>query len=148
MPLNGQEKKSIKVVLDTNVLISVLVFGGQLRPIFDLIKTQKMTPCFTKITFLEFQTVLQYPKFKPKFAKLNLSGEEITQAIAEKSIIAPDSPTYLNIISYLPDNYLLSCSIATNASFIVSGDKHLLKLKTFQQIPILSPNQFLQLIRK
>lgn len=148
MLFNGREKKSIKVVLDTNVLISVLVFGGQLRPIFDLIKTQKIIPCFTKTTFLEFQTVLQYPKFKPKFAKLNLSKEKIAQAIAEKSIIMSDSPTILDIISDLPDNYLLACAIAVRAFFIISGDKHLIKLKEFQGIPILTPKQFLNQLKR
>ena len=47
-----------------------------------------------------------------------------------------------------PDNKFLACAIAAQASFIISGDKHLLKLKEFQGIPIVSPREFLKIIGK
>lgn len=60
MPSNGQETKSIKLVLDTNVLISVLLFGKKLGFIMHLIEDETITPCFTKSTFFELVTVLRY----------------------------------------------------------------------------------------
>jgi len=47
----------------------------------------------------------------------------------------------------LPDNQILASALISNASFIISGDKHLLKLKEFQGIPILTPRQFLNQLR-
>jgi putative PIN family toxin of toxin-antitoxin system len=46
----------------------------------------------------------------------------------------------------LSDNIFLECAIDGNANFIVSGDKHLLLLKEYQGIIILSPSEFLNLI--
>lgn len=42
------------------------------------------------------------------------------------------------------DNHFLACALSSGASFIVSGNKHLLSLKNFKGIPILSPQQFLK----
>lgn len=46
------------------------------------------------------------------------------------------------------DNHFLACAIVAQASFIISGDEHLLKLKAFQGIPIVSPKEFLKIIKK
>jgi putative PIN family toxin of toxin-antitoxin system len=63
MPSHGQEKKSIKAVLDTNVLISAYLFRNKLGPIADLVQTDLIRPNFIVSTFTEFEEVLAYPKF-------------------------------------------------------------------------------------
>ena len=45
------------------------------------------------------------------------------------------------------DNAVLECALASDASFIISGDDHLLSLKSFQLIPIVTPREFLKRLR-
>jgi putative PIN family toxin of toxin-antitoxin system len=60
----GQKKKiTPKVVLDTNVLVSALLFKGSLSKMVDLWKSGRIKPVFSQATFQEFKMVLTYPKF-------------------------------------------------------------------------------------
>jgi putative PIN family toxin of toxin-antitoxin system len=115
--------------------------------ICDLIDEGKIIPCFTKTTFLEFQTTLQHPKFKLIFKETSLSPKQLIDAIKEKSIIHPGPKRIPKVSKHLPDNFILASALSCNASFVVSGDKHLLSLKEFKKIPILSPKQFLNKIK-
>jgi uncharacterized protein len=57
---------------------------------------------------------------------------------ADKIIYLKDDPD---------DDKILECAIASRCNYIVSGDKHLIKLKSFRNIKILKPAEFLVLIR-
>ena len=59
----GTAKKRLTVVLDTNILVSALLFHGELSKIVNLWKNGRILPVFTKETFAEFREVLHYPKF-------------------------------------------------------------------------------------
>jgi putative PIN family toxin of toxin-antitoxin system len=143
----GQGKKSTRVVLDTNVLISALLFKKKLGIICNLIDEGKIIPCFTKTTFLELQTTLQHPKFKLLFKEASFSPKQLIDAIKEKSIIHSDPKRIPKVSRHFPDNFILPSALSCSASFIVSGDKHLLSLKEFKEIPIFSPKQFLNKIK-
>jgi putative PIN family toxin of toxin-antitoxin system len=74
----GKKPKKIRrVVLDTNVLISALVFKGDLTKIAVLWQKSKIIPLISKETFDELRTVLEYPKFtlsrKEEFGVKSLS---------------------------------------------------------------------------
>lgn len=144
MPLPKQENKPIRVVLDTNILISALLFQKRLFVFFDLLKNQTIIPCFTETTFQEFCAVLDYSKFKPRFTKNKTTPEEIKNAVAEAGIIIANPLFLPNITDDPADNHILACALAAQAKFIISGDTNLLVLKNFQNIPILSPSQFLK----
>jgi putative PIN family toxin of toxin-antitoxin system len=58
----GKKKEGVTVVLDTNVLVSALLFRKETSRIVDLWK-EKIIPVFSKETFDEFKMVLGYPKF-------------------------------------------------------------------------------------
>ena len=74
----GKENKEIKkIVLDTNILISALLFKGELSKIVDLWEKGKITPVISKETFEEFRDVLKYPKF-------SLTKDEVKTIVEEK----------------------------------------------------------------
>jgi putative PIN family toxin of toxin-antitoxin system len=66
-----KQKKIVRVVLDTNVLISALLFKGELSKIVRLWQTGKIIPVVSKETFEELRTVLEYPKFSLSGAEIN-----------------------------------------------------------------------------
>jgi uncharacterized protein len=138
----GQEKM-ITIVIDTNVVISALLFGGGPGKLIELWKKKHIRPLISEEIMTEYLRVLAYPKFK-------LSEEEINYIIHQeilpffkvvKSIPGP------SIIKKDPDDdKFIQCAEAGNANIIISGDSHLLALKSYHGITILTPTQFLEIL--
>jgi len=124
----GKEKQ-LKVVLDTNVLISTLLFGKYLEPIREAWKQGKIRLIFCQDTLEEFVRVLHYSKF-------GLSKEEIAYLVEIETL--PYAKIVENLIELDPhilrdkdDIKFLECALSGKADFLVSGDKELLELKEF-----------------
>lgn len=133
----------MRLVLDTNVIVSAIFWGGKPGKVFEIAQSQHKL-CFTPETLRELQAVLAYQKFEREIQKLHFSVQEFIQRLAESAIVIPNPPE-LSIIQDDPsDNKFLACALACQASFIISGDQHLLKLKKFHYIEILSPSAFLR----
>ena len=138
----------MKAVLDTNVFVSGIFFGGIPRKVLDLIENDKITPCFTPLTFLELKTLLLDEKFISLREILPFSINDFLENLKKYSAFYPKPDKILKIIKNDPaDNHFLACALLGGASYIFSGDKHLLNLKKFQNIPILTPKQFLAEIK-
>ena len=141
----GQEKKKvIRVVLDTNVLVSALLFEGPLASLVEGWKQGRFIPIFSPATFQEFKAVLSYPKFK-------LSKEEIA-ALLEEILpffeVAEVQEEIRGICRDPKDDKFISCALAGSADWIISGDLDLLALKKFGSLRILKPSDFLQRLGK
>jgi len=129
----------IRVVIDTNVFVSA-VMGGLSRPILDGWRTGQFIFVLSDRIACEYLNVLKRPKFglpdsvvEPIVAFLFKKGEFVTPT--EKLNVIQDDPK---------DNMFLEAAVAGSVNWIVSGDKrHLLPLKTFREIPIISTREFL-----
>ena len=129
-----------RLILDTNVIVSGLLFGGTPRKILELALTGRVELATSPDLLEELERVLLY-KF-PHARKAILGSLEALQAIT--LLFIPSER--VNAVADDPDdNRVLECAVAAEADFIVSGDKHLLHLEQFHNIPILSPQQFLHL---
>lgn len=138
----------MRVVLDTNVLISALLWKGRLTPLYHLINERKILLCFSKLTLRELIKVSQYQHIRAKAEKEKIDFLQVIKSLALNSIsIRPKKIP--NVIKEHPeDNKFLACAATCQASFIVSGDGHLLNLKEFKGIPVVSPREFLKIIKK
>ena len=130
----GEKKHKIKrVVLDTNIFISALLFRGKVSGLVNLWKEGKIIPLVSREMLNEIIKVLAYPKF-------GLEEGEIESIINED--ILPYIETVIitrQIKGVCPDpddDIFLSCAVNGKADVIVSGDAHLLNLKEFEGIPI------------
>ena len=131
---------AVKVVVDTNVLVSALIFGGKPGKLIPLWQRGTIRPLASKEIIEEYLRVLTYPKFK-------LAEEDINFLLYDE--ILP----YFEVIAVEPgpriikkdpeDDKFIRCALAGKAKWIISGDRHLLALKTYQKIKILSPLDFL-----
>ena len=129
-----------KVVLDTNVLISAIVFGGKPRDVFNRIIKGQIRLAISKDILDEMEGVLsgkkfQYPEQVIRSIRNALEdfAEFVTPQKAVKKI--KDDPD---------DNRILECALESGAQLIISGDHHLLELKQYRNIKILSPSDFLR----
>lgn len=129
-----------RVVLDTNVLVSGLLFGGGPGEILGLCKTGELRMTMSRAMLDELLRVLAYPK-------LQLSEQEIHYLLYAEVLphveIVEVSPGPSVVIADRADDMFLHCALEARANCIVSGDRHLLRLKSYRRIKILSPSEFL-----
>ena len=130
----------MRVVLDTNVLVSALLFKGKTSELVPLWQTGAITPLLSRAILEEHLRGLSYPKFK-------LSETEIKALIQEEllpfvEVVTPRKR--LRVVERDPfDDKFVECAIAGKARVIISGDKDLLSIRRYRQILIQSPAQFL-----
>jgi putative PIN family toxin of toxin-antitoxin system len=131
---------AVKVVVDTNVVISALLFGGAPGKLIALWQSGAIKPVASREIVDEYLRVFTYPKFK-------LSEEEINYLLYQEIL------SFFDIIDVQPgpqilekdphDDKFLRCALAANAAYIISGDQHSLAVKSYQKIKILSPSDFI-----
>jgi uncharacterized protein len=136
-------KVAPKVVIDTNVLVSCLLFRGRLANLRDLWTAGKVTPLLSKETFDEFRRVLTYKKF-------SLSLQEI-HAIIDYEIlpwfeVVDTGESVIGVCRDPHDDKFLTVAAYGNAGYLVTGDLDLLELRSFRSTIILTPQDFLAAI--
>lgn len=136
----------MRLVLDTNVIVSGILWGGVPRQILKKAYEQH-TPCFSLGTLSELKHVLEYPKFQKQWERLSFSIEEFIERLTERALVIANPPEELVIKEDPADNKFLACATACHAKLIVSGDEHLRALKKYKSILIKTPRQALKLLR-
>jgi putative PIN family toxin of toxin-antitoxin system len=130
----------IKVVIDTNVVISAILFGGVPGKLVELWKSKAIVPFVSKEIMDEYLRVLAYPKFE-------LSDQEIHFIIYKEILpyfeVVTSDPSKPFISSDPSDDKFIQCAICGNAAYIISGDDHLLSLKPIAGIKIVNPLNFI-----
>ena len=131
----------MRVVLDTNVIVSALIFGGIPRGVLELVDAGQCDFFYSEPIQTEVRRVLS-EKFDWSEAALEAAlpvlwsmGQLVVPRIALDAVPAdPD------------DNRILECAVEARAQVIVSGDRHLIALQRFRSIRIVSPRQFIEIV--
>lgn len=133
--------KKTKVVIDTNVIVSAFGWGGKPADIIRLITSGEILN-FTSVEMLaELKKVVGYSKL----AFSEMLQAEIMEIMFDISSIV-DTHESVYIIDENPeDNKILECAISAGVEFVISGDNHLLKLKIFEGIKIVTPEDFIKM---
>jgi len=140
----GEKKKKIRrVVLDTSVLISALLFKGELSRLVVQWQMGVFIPVISKETFEELEAVLGYPKFR-------LSNEEKRLILREEILpffeVMEVREKVRGICRDLADDKFVSCAVSAGADFIVTGDKDLMAVKRYRSVKIVSASEFLKMM--
>jgi uncharacterized protein len=131
----------IRVVADTNIFISALMFGGLPGSFLDLAFSHAFRLVTSPILLDELDE-----KLRNKF-DLSAADAELVRIKLESSVEIVSSLETLSVVKDDPDDdRILECAIAGHANYIVSGDRHLLKLTSYAGIPILTVRQFMDSI--
>ena len=138
----GQEK-IVRVVIDKNVVVSALLFGGIPGKLLLRWQSGRLQPYLSSSIQAEYLQVLAYPRFKLTEAEIDFLNYRQILPYFEVVAVAEQAP----VIQADPsDDKFLHCAAAAEADFLVSGDRHLLQLAVYQDIPILSPSALLDKI--
>ena len=130
-----------RIVIDTNIYISGIFWGGKPRAIVDLGRSGQVLI----FTSLEIEEEVE-KKLKTKFG---LSDEEAAQILLDFSTFTVPvkvSRRIAVIADGQDDDKFIECAVASRAGVIVSGDKHLLDLKEYEGIEIMKAADFLSII--
>lgn len=133
--------KVTPVVIDTNVLISALLFGGIPGKLIALWKKGTIQPLASSEVIDEYLRVIAYPKFR-------LTEDEIGYLLYReilpyfKIVIAEQGQSIVTADS--SDDKFIWCALSGKAEYIITSDKHLLSIKHHQGISIRTPSAFLK----
>jgi putative PIN family toxin of toxin-antitoxin system len=130
-----------RVVIDTNVVVSGLLFGGVPGKLIALWRGGHIRPLASSVIIDEYLRVLAYPKFELSEEEINyLLYREILPyfeivTVKRGRVIVKEDPS---------DDMFIRCAVAGKAEIIISGDRHLLSLRSHGGLKMVTPNQFLK----
>ena len=133
-----------RAVFDTNVLISAYLWPGIPRKALDMIRSGRSMLVSAQPAIEEYVRVLGYRKF-------GLSPEEIAPLVDDltslSTIVYPRHT--VDVVTRDPtDNLFLEIALQGKCTVLVSGDRHLLDLRRYRRIRILTPAEFVRSFRE
>lgn len=133
----------IRFVLDTNVLVSIALPRGRLEALAQAWQQGRCRILLSEAIFDEYLKVLTYPKFR-------LTSEDIRRILERELLPYAEFVKVTSDIRAIEadpsDNKFLACAVDGDADWVVTGDRHLLGLKTFKGTQIGSPREFLRAV--
>ncbi len=130
----------IRAVLDTNTLISALLFSGTASRLIPLWQSRRITVLVSKEILEEYLRVLAYPKFQ-------LSDQEIRALVEDELLLFVETVRVrkrLAVVRRDPeDDKFLECAVAGRAKYLVTGDRDLRELDSYRGITMLTVGEFL-----
>ena len=133
----------MKIVLDTNTVISGLLWKGAPRQILDLACSGSLTLFTSPELLAELANVLERKKFSARLALAETNVDELVYGYAALAKTIRPAKIKPMIKVDPDDDKVLACAKAAKAEIITSGDDHLLNLKEYEGIRILTVNQLL-----
>lgn len=134
----------MRVILDTNVVVSGVIWGGAPRQLLDAARHGTILPYTSTALLDELGDVLSREKFAALLSTRSLTPEGILWGYANlaRVIVAPPIPR--TVPTDADDDAVIACAIAANAEIIGTGDTDLLVLHPYRGISILKPADILR----
>jgi len=130
----------VRVVIDTNVLISAIFWTGKPKQILNKVRRGEITFLTSEVILEELKKVLK--KVDKPFKLSEEEADRVVTAMRELAVMVSVG-SQVSACQDENDNRVLECAIDGNADCIVTGDFHLLRLGSFQKIGIMTVSGFL-----
>jgi putative PIN family toxin of toxin-antitoxin system len=96
----------------------------------------------------EITQVLTYPKIKNVYTTLGLQSEDLIEEVLKNAKFVKVTKKLYVVEEHSADDKFIECAQAAGADYIISGDKHLLKIACYKKIQIISVREFIQILTK
>lgn len=133
----------MRVVLDTNVIIS-----GLIRPenspglILDHWQQRSFIAALSQDSHRELNSVMTRPEVERYFRRSPEWIDRFTRDLREFAVYVTPAP--VNVVpTDPPDNLIVGTAIAAECNYLVSGNRHILELGSYQGVQMITPHQFL-----
>lgn len=134
----------MKIVLDTNCLVNVIMPGSYNNDIWQAFRMGKFVLCVTNEILLEYHEILA-KRYN------NIIANTILKELMETHNLTLVNPTFrFNLITADPDdNKFVDCAITAGATYIVSNDRHFSELRNydFPKVDVRTLSEFLKIVR-
>jgi len=129
-------------VLDTNVLISGILWRGVPFQLLRWAEEGRLSIYSSLDIMAEVYRVLHYPKFQKYIDKKRTSPGELFDKIESLCTIVHVDQSVSGVCPDADDEKFLACALAAGVEILVSGDRHLLSMNQYQSIRILAARTF------
>lgn len=131
----------MRVVLDTNVVVSGYLWGGVPRQLLQAARHNRLRLFTSTPLLLELTDILGRVKFARKLAAAQLSIDHLVDRYALLATVIHPAAIAPTIIDDPDDDQVLACALSAKTEIIVSGDRHLLDLQEHRGIRIVTAAQ-------
>ena len=136
----------MRVVADTNVLVSAFLWTGPPHRLLTAAERGRLTLYTSPVLIEELADVLARRKFAPRLRALEVTVEELVVGYLKLARLLVPQPIPPVIKEDPEDDHVLACALAAQASYLVTGDPHLLHLTSYRTVPIVSPRTFVSAV--
>jgi putative PIN family toxin of toxin-antitoxin system len=140
----------MRVTLDTNVLVSAFISkkGHPARVLDIALSLEDVQLILSEQIIREFVRVMSRDELLVRFEITLTNVEELARLFRKTSQMIKVRSKFKPVKEDPADNAILNTAYDGKCEFVVSGDHHLLELKKFKGIRILSPRQMLDLMSR
>jgi putative PIN family toxin of toxin-antitoxin system len=136
----------VRAVLDTNVLISGLLWKGAPHSLLERVRDGVLTIVISPTLLSELSEVLQRPKFVEIFERASVDVLDVLANVRRVAEIIEPPPLAAPASRDIDDDAVLALAIAGQVDLIVSGDSDLRALGSYSGIPILGPADAMRML--
>jgi uncharacterized protein len=129
----------VRAVIDTNVLLSGLLWRGTPHALIEQIRAGAFTLISSPALLAELGEIIQRPKFRTILVRSHTDPERVLSELRRLADIVDPPPLPAPVSRDPDDDAVLALAVASQADLIVSGDADLLTLGTHAGIPIVDP---------
>lgn len=132
----------MKIVVDTNVAISGLLWGGPPNEILKMARLGRLRILACDETIQELRKAIGYEKFRKRLDELEVSADDVYAYFVNLALFVPGPREMPEEIPVDPfENLFPALAVENKASLIVSGDHHLLDPVKYKNIQIVRPSE-------
>ncbi len=130
----------LRLVLDTNVVVSGLLWGGHSRRLLELASTDTIAMYSSPVLVDELSQTLHYVKLGKRIMSLHTTAQALADHYSAMATLVVPQQVPRVIAQNADDDQVLACAVSARAHLIVSGDQHLYSLGgNYQSVRIVTP---------
>ena len=138
----------LRAVVDTNTVVSGLLYLGRERALLEAARDGRIALCTSSLLLAELADVLARAKFAARIAAAEMSVARLVRRYARLATRVVPAKISRSVPGDPDDDAVLACALAAAADLIVTGDKRLRNLKSWQRIPIVSAVEALEIVAR
>ena len=138
----------IKVVFDSNILVSATFWTGDSFTVLNQADKGVIKNFLSKEIEEEYRRVITSEEIIEKQERLRLNMQEIVERVIITSMIVIPKRKITAVKDDPDDDKIIECAVEGKVNYIITQDNHLLKLKDFEGIRIVTPKEFLDILKK
>lgn len=136
----------LRAVFDINVLVSIIIRSGKPRELWNYVMDGKIILILSDELVEEFNEVIQRPHLKRYLKKPRLA--KFQRALIQLAKIYGIKTHFAQVTEDPDDNIVLETAFSGRADYIVSGDRHLLRIAEFKGMRIVTLDEMLKIIKR